>query len=136
MVAYTVQVHLHGHDFALIAQKNETYDPTKKIDIPDNPIRRDVIMLPPKGYVVIAFKADNPGAWLLHCHIAAHASGGLSLQVMENQERANKIWPKPDHDVIKNAEKLCEDWKTWCRKHAESGHPQCNSKEFQVDSGV
>jgi multicopper oxidase len=128
---------LHGHDFAVIAQEGNgaEYDPAKLV-IPKNPIRRDVVMLPADGYVVIAFKADNPGAWLLHCHIAAHASGGLSMQIMENQNLANKIWPKPDHEVIKDAEKLCQDWKTWCQKRVESGKPGCNSNEFQPDSGV
>ncbi len=26
-------------------------------------------MLPAGGWLVIAFPTDNPGAWLLHCHI-------------------------------------------------------------------
>lgn len=30
-----------------------------------NPVRRDVTMLPPKGWVVIAYQTDNPGAWLM-----------------------------------------------------------------------
>ena len=33
-------------------------------------------MLPGSGYLVIAFKTDNPGAWLCHCHIAWHTSEG------------------------------------------------------------
>lgn len=40
-------------------------------------------MTPPKGWNVLAFKADNPGAWLFHCHIAWHASNGLSLSFLE-----------------------------------------------------
>lgn len=35
-------------------------------------------MLPGGGFLAIAFKPDNPGAWLLHCHIAWHASSGMS----------------------------------------------------------
>ena len=46
-----------------------------------NPPRRDVAMLPAPagppgggpppsgGWLVIAFLTDNPGAWLMHCHI-------------------------------------------------------------------
>jgi FtsP/CotA-like multicopper oxidase with cupredoxin domain len=26
-------------------------------------------MLPPGGWLVIAFQTNNPGAWLMHCHI-------------------------------------------------------------------
>ncbi len=48
-----------------------------------NPARRDVTMLPSLGWVVIAFQTDNPGAWLMHCHIAWHVSGGLSVDFLE-----------------------------------------------------
>jgi hypothetical protein len=40
-------------------------------------------MLPAKGWLLIAFKTDNPGAWLMHCHIAWHVSGGLSVDFLE-----------------------------------------------------
>ena len=30
----------------------------------NNPARRDVVLLPANGFVVIAFKADNPGSWV------------------------------------------------------------------------
>lgn len=42
----------------------------------DNPPRRDVVLLPETGYIAIAFRADNPGVWLIHCHIAWHSSAG------------------------------------------------------------
>lgn len=50
-----------------------------------NPPRRDVATLPGNGYLAIAFLLDNPGAWLVHCHIAWHASQGLSLEFVEDQ---------------------------------------------------
>ena len=50
-----------------------------------NPPRRDVATLPGNGYLAIAFRLDNPGAWLVHCHIAWHASQGLSLEFVESQ---------------------------------------------------
>lgn len=50
-----------------------------------NPPRRDVASLPGNGYLAIAFKKDNPGSWLLHCHIAWHASQGLAMQFVESQ---------------------------------------------------
>jgi hypothetical protein len=46
-------------------------------------VRRDVTMLPPNGWLVLAFHTDNPGAWLMHCHIAWHVSGGLGLTFVE-----------------------------------------------------
>ncbi|KAI9350567.1 multicopper oxidase-domain-containing protein [Zopfochytrium polystomum] len=45
--------------------------------------RRDVVVLPAAGYLAVAFPLDNPGTWLMHCHIAFHASEGLSLQFVE-----------------------------------------------------
>ena len=74
-------MHLHGHDFALLRQStwpwfddpatgragsNRLFTPdrlncrNKRINC-DNPPRRDVALLPAAGYVIIAFKADNPG---------------------------------------------------------------------------
>lgn len=74
-------MHLHGHDFALLRQSDKNFYNDSEIghigeglnltadklncDNPmlkcDNPPRRDVVLLPATGYVVIAFKADNPG---------------------------------------------------------------------------
>lgn len=75
-------IHLHGHDFAVLRQSSKNWydDPEighigegKRWFTPDklncenerldceNPTRRDVVLLPASGYVVIAFKADNPG---------------------------------------------------------------------------
>lgn len=51
----------------------------------NNPVRRDVTMLPGFGWLVVAFKTDNAGAWLFHCHIAWHVSQGLSVQFLENR---------------------------------------------------
>jgi hypothetical protein len=115
----------------VIAQGTGKYDPSKLV-IPDNPIRRDVVMLPNKGYVVIAFKADNPGAWLLHCHIASHASGGLDMQILEDQKKAASFWPKPNSPPIKAATDLCVAWNKWCSSLPHG----CNTHEFQEDSGV
>ena len=39
-------------------------------------IRKDTIIVPAGGYVVIAFRANNPGYWFLHCHIESHQLEG------------------------------------------------------------
>ena len=81
-------MHLHGHDFALIGQGAGTFDPatmTSTLNF-DSPPRRDTAMLAGQGYTVIAFETDNPGAWLMHCHIAWHVSGGLSMQFLERPQ--------------------------------------------------
>jgi hypothetical protein len=50
----------------------------------NNPIRRDTHTADAGGYLIIGFPADNPGAWLMHCHIPFHISGGLGVQFLEN----------------------------------------------------
>jgi len=29
----------------------------------------------------VAFKADNPGIWMLHCHVLGHAVAGMSMTI-------------------------------------------------------
>lgn len=80
-------IHLHGHDLLLLgAGDSGSFNPAADLGRLnfDNPVRRDVAMLPP-GWMVIAFETNNPGAWLMHCHIAWHVSQGLSVQFLEIQ---------------------------------------------------
>lgn len=52
----------------------------------------------PPGYSVIGFQSDNPGAWLMHCHIVWHVEGGMALQFVEAPKSINagKYANKPD----------------------------------------
>lgn len=78
-------IHLHGHDFWVVGQAVGIFDvATSPLNL-INPPRRDVATLPGNGYLAIAFKKDNPGSWLLHCHIAWHASEGLAMQFVESE---------------------------------------------------
>jgi len=146
-------MHLHGHDFAILYQSeypwyddfNHTNPRTgfhrkftaDKLNCQNpyincnNPARRDVVMLPAGGFVIMAFKADNPGAWIFHCHIAFHASSGLAMQILENKHLIPKTLD-PDLPAIK---KRCENWNNWFnddKNHWDSHNPN----EFQDDSGV
>lgn len=38
-------------------------------EVQDNPSRRDTIMIPPGGSATLRWVADNPGAWMFHCHV-------------------------------------------------------------------
>ena len=62
-------MHLHGHDFAIVQQIGGATFPNGLNPKFNNPPRRDVVLLPTDGYVIIAFRTDNPGPWLIHCHI-------------------------------------------------------------------
>lgn len=67
-------IHLHGHDFLILAQGLGTYSSSVALNL-QNPPRRDVAVMPANpaqgqsGYLVVAFYTDNPGVWLMHCHI-------------------------------------------------------------------
>ena len=39
------------------------------------------LQVPRNGYVIIRTKLDNPGHWLVHCHIEVHVKQGMSLVV-------------------------------------------------------
>jgi len=46
--------------------------------------------LPSLGYLVLGFLTDNPGVWLMHCHIGWHVSMGFALQWIEQAPEAVK----------------------------------------------
>ncbi|KAK9349640.1 Cupredoxin [Lipomyces doorenjongii] len=79
--------HLHGHDFWVLRVYAETkagvgHWRPKYVSsyVLDNPIRRDVVTIPRLGHAVIRFRADNPGIWAFHCHIAWHLASGMMMQ--------------------------------------------------------
>lgn len=63
--AWAHGMHLHGHHFRQI--------------MPDGGIGplRDTLLMERGETVEIAFVADNPGNWLLHCHMLEHSAGGM-----------------------------------------------------------
>jgi FtsP/CotA-like multicopper oxidase with cupredoxin domain len=89
-------MHLHGHDSYVLGASARNAGAFTAADIPslktDNPVRRDVAMVPRGGWLVLAFKSDNPGNWLFHCHIAWHISGGLGVDFMERvSEQSSQV---------------------------------------------
>lgn len=49
-----------------------------------DPPLKDTIIVPSGGYVVVRIRADNPGLWLLHCHIQLHSADGMSVLLNES----------------------------------------------------
>ncbi|XP_021370300.1 laccase-3-like isoform X2 [Mizuhopecten yessoensis] len=45
----------------------------------DNAPRKDTIVIPSGGYAVVRIKADNPGVWIMHCHIELHSTDGMAM---------------------------------------------------------
>ncbi|ORY04117.1 Cupredoxin [Clohesyomyces aquaticus] len=101
-------IHLHGHDFLVLAQGEGNYTHGETPVNFENPPRRDTVLLPGAGHLLIAWKSDNPGSWLLHCHIGWHTSMGFALQVLEAKDMIK--------DTIKDAGMMgytCRKWNEW-----------------------
>ena len=60
---------MHGHHFRSVAPNGEIG------------ALRDTLLVMPGEKPIIAFVADNPGSWLLHCHMLEHSLGGMSTWV-------------------------------------------------------
>lgn len=78
-------MHLHGHNFWILAQGMGTWNGT--IPNPINPTRRDTFIIDAgtpelPAYTVIEWAADNPGVWAFHCHISSHVSLGLNANIV------------------------------------------------------
>jgi FtsP/CotA-like multicopper oxidase with cupredoxin domain len=55
-------IHLHGHDFWVLGSGYGKFDKSMSNSLTlVNAPRRDVVMLPASGYVVIALTTNNPG---------------------------------------------------------------------------
>ncbi|OTA55200.1 multicopper oxidase [Hypoxylon sp. EC38] len=103
----THSIHLHGHDFFVLAQEaNANYTDATPLQL-KNPPRRDIAMLPANGFLVIGFITDNPGVWLMHCHIGWHASQGFGLQAIE---REAEIPPLCDTSSL---DSTCAKWQKY-----------------------
>lgn len=83
--------HLHGYSFHVLSSFRAesgslgSYNPyaTSESDSPgewnrERPLRKDTVSVPRKGHVVLSFVADNPGMWMLHCHMLVHMGTGMA----------------------------------------------------------
>ncbi|XVF08213.1 hypothetical protein REPUB_Repub06bG0206900 [Reevesia pubescens] len=95
-------IHLHGFDFYVLAQGFGNYNPAtdrKKLNF-FNPQIRNTIGVPVGGWAVIRFRANNPGVWLMHCHLDSHLSVGLATAfVIENGPTPETTLPPPPADL-------------------------------------
>ena len=61
-------IHLHGHAFRVLTRNGRP--------VADRPWQ-DTVLLVPEERVEVALVADNPGDWMLHCHVLEHQDGGM-----------------------------------------------------------
>ena len=119
----TCVVHLHGHAFQVLYRSGQGaghFNPDNLPEFPSNPVRRDVILVEGGGYAILAFRADNPGAWYApfnfsrlilgictslilfladcssHCHIDWHVIAGMVAQFIEAPFEMQKNFVVPE----------------------------------------
>jgi FtsP/CotA-like multicopper oxidase with cupredoxin domain len=61
-------IHLHGMSFTTVSSSTR--------DV--MPLVSDTYLIQPDEKVQLAFVADNPGDWMLHCHIIEHQKTGMT----------------------------------------------------------
>lgn len=66
-------MHLHGHHVLVLSHDGRP--------VSGSPWWADTIGVEPGGRYVVAFRADNPGIWMDHCHNLRHAAKGLTMHV-------------------------------------------------------
>ncbi|KAI4302440.1 hypothetical protein MLD38_038185 [Melastoma candidum] len=95
-------IHLHGYDFYIIAEGFGNFNPktdTAKFNLVDPPMR-NTVAVPVNGWAVIRFVADNPGAWLMHCHLDVHITWGLAMVlIVENGVGPSQSIEPPPADL-------------------------------------
>ncbi|ESQ40112.1 hypothetical protein EUTSA_v10013097mg [Eutrema salsugineum] len=82
-------MHLHGFNFYVLGYGFGNYDPIRHARMLNllNPQMHNTVGVPPGGWVVLRFIANNPGAWMFHCHMDAHLQYGIGMAfIVQNGE--------------------------------------------------
>ncbi|KAJ2170208.1 ferroxidase fet3 [Coemansia sp. RSA 560] len=81
--------HFHGHNVQVIETGpygNSSTDNRKPVAHQQSelwPMWRDTVQVRAYGFIRVRFRADNPGVWFLHCHLAIHMYNGLAVVFVE-----------------------------------------------------
>ncbi|KHO00390.1 Multicopper oxidase family protein [Metarhizium album ARSEF 1941] len=92
-------IHLHGYSFYVLSSYRAegrdgwgSYNPFEsRPPVPlnlVNPVRKDTVSVPRRGHAVIRVRADNPGVWMMHCHMLVHMATGMVTGLhVEDEEK-------------------------------------------------
>jgi FtsP/CotA-like multicopper oxidase with cupredoxin domain len=50
-------------------------------------------------WVAFRYHSNNPGPWLLHCHVETHLAGGMGIAILDGVDK----WPKIPKEYKKGA---------------------------------
>jgi FtsP/CotA-like multicopper oxidase with cupredoxin domain len=66
--AFAHAMHVHGHHFRLLDRLDDGW----------KPYWLDTVLVESRQTARIAFVADNPGKWMIHCHMLEHQETGMA----------------------------------------------------------
>ncbi|KAJ1758542.1 ferroxidase fet3 [Coemansia sp. RSA 1752] len=81
--------HFHGHNVQVIEtgpygnSSTENREPVAHKVSGPWPMWRDTIQVHGFEFIRVRFRADNPGVWFLHCHLAWHEYNGVAVVFVE-----------------------------------------------------
>ncbi|CAH0392144.1 unnamed protein product [Bemisia tabaci] len=105
--------HIHGHSVRVVASmtvgphldeatvRQMNTNGTLKKDLHRAPLK-DTFSVPNKGIVVVRLIADNPGYWIVHCHVSNHMELGMAFVLQVGEER--------DMTPLPRSFPICGDW--------------------------
>jgi FtsP/CotA-like multicopper oxidase with cupredoxin domain len=73
--AFPHAMHMHGHHMSELRRVRETRRGIEMLR--SRPDWRDTVLLDRAEAVKVGFVADNPGKWMIHCHMLEHQAGGM-----------------------------------------------------------
>ena len=66
--AFPHAMHVHGHHFRQLDTSGEGW----------RPYWLDTVIVDVEHAERVAFVADNPGKWMIHCHMIEHMAAGMA----------------------------------------------------------
>jgi FtsP/CotA-like multicopper oxidase with cupredoxin domain len=64
-------IHLHGQKFLVLNEDGKRND---------NMVWKDTVLVPSGSTVELLVEMENPGTWMMHCHIAEHLESGMMAE--------------------------------------------------------
>merc|ERR1712169_4662 len=101
-------IHLHGHKFWVLGSGEGSFSYATTAEAPadllnlENPPYRDTTGLPSRGWVVIRYLTDNPGAWIFHCHLQWHIVVGMAVVLVEGGDQLPALVGQYDQVISRN----------------------------------
>ncbi|KAK3940215.1 multicopper oxidase-domain-containing protein [Diplogelasinospora grovesii] len=122
--------HLHGHQFWVLSSyrspgreawgscnpfDGSRLSESSRLNLV-SPLKKDTVSVPRRGYVVIRVRADNPGIWMLHCHMLVHLGSGMAMALHVPGVPGDE---GNVHSIVHDATQLCTretGWARWKKK--------------------